>query len=169
MQDERVKRFAEYLEGLVQHHDREALAILKRSLAFSPGSDPRSFRYVERWTVGTDEWKREAFYLIAGIFALHPVSGTTPLPEALADIYRRTEKKSLEARFLALLDSDRDQLPDRLRRVIALIPDGVGIDWAQLTDDLLRWFVPGRTVQRVWARQFYRGISQVTDEEEGKA
>lgn len=163
---ERVERFVGYLEELAERRDRAALATLKRSLAFSPGSDLRSFRYVEPWVVDSEERARETFYLVAGLFALHPVSGDVRLPEALADVYRRNEKRSLEARFLALLDSDLDQLPDRLRRIMPLLPDGVGIDWVELMSDLLYWFKPERTVQRAWARQFYRRTSQGPDEQE---
>lgn len=163
---DKVERFVGYLEKLAERRDRAALATLKRSLAFPPGSDPRSFRYVEPWVVDTEEWARATFYLVAGLFALHPVSGDVRLPEALADVYRRNEKRSLEARFLALLDSDLDQLPDRLRRIMPLLPDGVGIDWVELTSDLLYWFKPERTVQRAWARQFYRRTSQGPDEQE---
>ncbi|MGE5578407.1 MAG: type I-E CRISPR-associated protein Cse2/CasB [Bacillota bacterium] len=165
MERARSEGFVAYLKELAERRDRGALATLRRSLAFPPGSDPRSFRYVEPWVVDAEGWDRQTFYLVAGLFAIHPVGGDTSLPEALADVCRRDEKKGVEARFLALLDSDLDQLPDRLRRIMALLPDGMGINWAGLTSDLLRWFNPQRTVQRAWARQFYRRTSQASDEQ----
>jgi CRISPR system Cascade subunit CasB len=66
---------------------------------------------------------------------------------------------STERRFIALLDADRDQLPHRLRQMVALIK-GFPLDWDSLLRDLLGWTVPEKPVQNRWARDFYRNTTQ---------
>jgi len=154
--------FIQFLERLSTSRNRRALAELKRSLAFAPGAYWPAYPYVEPFVSGLDGWSREAHYVVAGLFAVHPmVVAERTLARALGDKFRTKGVGSLEARFLALLDSDRDQIGDRLRRAVVLVADR-GLDWAQLLRDLVRWFHPLRFVQERWAREFYQ-VAAATD------
>ena len=161
MSETKAERFLRALSELVEQEDRGALAVLKRSLAFKPGTYVPAFRYVEPFVRSEDGWPREVYYLTAGLFALWPTEGSQTLSEALARVFRRRQSASIEARFLALLDADRDQLPDRLRRAVSLVrAERVGLDWSRLLSDLVDWFRPDRRVQREWARAFYRAAAE---------
>ena len=171
MNETKASAFIQRLASLAddKRKDRAALAMLRRSLAFEPGSHVPSFPVVEPWLDREEGWQREVYYLVAGLFALDPRQGPLSFAEAMAALYRRRQSGSIEARFLALLDADRDQLPDRLRRCVYLIrtEEGPGLDWAALLSDLLGWFHPDHPVQRRWARMFYRSI-QEGDETQSK-
>ena len=167
---ERYMQFVAFLRRL----DRKALAELRRSLAFDPGTYPRVFPYVEPFI--SRESERRGFYLLAGLFALHPDGGAgagekTSLGDAVAHLYaQRDRNTSIEQRFITLLDADRDQLPHRLRQMISLLKaEQIPVDWEQLLSDLLYWASERHTVQQRWARDFYRvtepAIDNVTEKE----
>lgn len=151
--------FLEHLRGLKS--DRGAMAALRRSLSFAPGElgDVRSYSYVEPFAQGESERRRRMYYLVAGLFALHPEEDEQTLPEALAALAAAESlSSSLELRFRALLDSDDDQLPDRLRRLVTYLRSkNLGLNYQRLLDDLLWWDHPDKRVQRRWARAFYGG------------
>lgn len=132
-----------------------ARAALRRSLAFALGAYPPAMPYVEPWVKGEEGWRREAHYLVAALYALkdgeHQPGRT--LAQALRQAKESRNSESLEKRFLALLDADRDQIAYRLRQAVGLVEGG--LDFAQLLDDLLFWFHPERRVQARWAREFY--------------
>ena len=167
MTDNKPARFIEHLQKLQE--DRGAMAALRRILASDPRQalDARAYRYVEPFAEGESEWRRAMYYLVAGLFALHPQQGQQTLAEALADLWlQEKQPPSTEARFLALLDSDTDQLPDRLRRAVAYLRSkNKGLDYQRLLSDLLQWRVPERRVQHRWARQFYRTSQQKAEEQ----
>lgn len=152
------KRFLEVLEGLRSGREwTRARAVLRRSLAFDPGGYPPAMPYVEPFlqSAGNEGWRREAHYLVAGLFALKDgehKEGRT-LARALWEAKQARQSDSLEKRFLALLDADRDQIAHRLRQAVGLVEGG--LDFAQLLEDLLHWFDPRRRVQARWAREFY--------------
>lgn len=148
-----------------------ARAALRRSLAFPPGAYPRAMPYVEPFLAKRD-WRqeeREAYYLVAALYALkdgaHQVGRT--LAQALALRKNATGSASVEKRFLALLEADRDQIAFRLRQAVALVEGG--IDFARLLDDLLRWFSPERHVQARWAREFYGAEASEEEKKEVEA
>ena len=62
---------------------------------------------------------------------------------------------STEGRFINLLDADSDQLPYRLRQMIALLKDQT-IDFEDLVKGLLYWNDDRKRTQNTWARDFYR-------------
>ena len=67
-------------------------------------------------------------------------------------------QESLDRRFGALLDARREDLPYRLRQIVALVSaQSVGVRYDRLLADLLRWDAPDRTVQRAWAREYWTG------------
>ena len=156
------ERFVERLERLkAQKAWTPARAALRRSLAFPPGAYPKAMPYVEPF-VREEGWKREAHYLVAALYALK--DGEHQKGRTLARALREKAQgsDSVEKRFLALLDADRDQIAFRLRQAVGLVEGG--LDFAQLLDDLLRWFGPERRVQARWAKEFY-GVSEEAKEE----
>ncbi len=152
MQTDRSDRFMAHLREL----DRGALAELRRSLAFAPGAHVPAFRYVESFAP-QGRLRRAAYYLTAGLYALHPthVEGRD-FGWSVRELQRRHESESTEARFLALLDSDSEQLPNRLRQMVSLVKSHeVGVDWGRMLADVLQWGHPDRYVQIRWAQSFY--------------
>ncbi len=151
--------------------ERAELAELRRSLAFDPGAHPPTYRTVENFAMhAKSRLENDAYYLVAGLFAL--VERPDPdrrapvfekprnLGQSIAELYvARQKTKSVEDRFIALLDADSEQLPYRLRQMIALLRDAAVIDWQTLLNDLRYWNLEDKPVQRRWAQAFYRHIS----------
>lgn len=165
------ERFINYLNELADNEDRAALAALRRSLGKSPGEAAEAHRYVlrfnpERW----DEW---AYYLIAGLFAMHPESwrkaeGDKRLTNFGASFTWMKSKadsdSSIERRFVALLDCHEDDLADHLRHAVSLLRSKeTPVDWLQLLRDLRNWNHEDRFVQRNWARAFWGGNQSEDD------
>lgn len=71
---------------------------------------------------------------------------------------------STEHRFISLLDADGDQLPHRLRQMIALLKD-YAIDFDALHKGLLYWNDDQKRTQNTWARDFYRNINHEMETE----
>ena len=135
--------------------DRAAVACLRRSLSFPPGEWPRAFPYIEPLVSGAGGWRRRMFYLAAGLWAsANERNGSTSFGEAVGEYMRQTRSESIEKRFIALLESDTEQCPHRLRRMCDLLKD-VPVDFASLLDGLLLWNLPGKKVQWRWAKDFY--------------
>lgn len=162
---EHAQSFITYLIGL-KDGDRGAFAHLKRSLGFDPGSYPRAYPYVERF-VGADRHvndpRRLAMYLVAGLYALHPMHHEgVSFAGAWGRIGRARDSTSIEQRFIALLGAEPESLPTLLRQAVSLLAaDGVGFDYASLLDDLTRWLDPFKPeardqLRQRWARDFYR-------------
>jgi CRISPR system Cascade subunit CasB len=153
----------EFLEG-ISAKDSKVRAVLKRSVAFEPGSYPPAFPYVEH-RLGNDDnnWKRKVFYLISGLWALQRREAQgykQTLPSACKASYLKSDKSpSLEKRFITLLDSDEEQIAYRLRQMVSLLKD-YPIDFDNLLKDLLSWNHPDKWVQIKWAKEFYKGASE---------
>lgn len=163
MQD-KTACFLEHLRNL--KGDRQAMALLRRALAFDPAepADVRVYGYVEPFAQSEPNRRRRMYYLVAGLFALHPEEDERPLPEALAALVADEGLgPALELRFRSLLGSDDDQLPERLRRLVTYLRSkNRGLNYGQLLDDLLRWDRPDKSVQRRWARAFYGSVGVTT-------
>lgn len=151
------------IESLEERSKKESKvrAILKRSLAFDPGTYPPAFPYVE-YRLSSDDynWKRTVYYLISGVWALHwrerTEKSSLSFPEACRKLYfDKDESTSIERRFITLLDSDEDQLAYRLRQMISLLKD-YAIDFNLLQNDLISWNHPEKFVQIKWAKVFYQ-------------
>lgn len=159
--------FIKHLDKL-KEHDRGAIAALRRSLGFAPGSYVPAFQSIERFSARHDDtpWRRQALYLMAGLYALHPEHAVQQsLAAALAHVMVKRKSPSIEKRFLALLATEPEELPDHLRQVVSLLAaDKAPLDYGALLDDLSRWLRPGafedrdRLRQR-WARDFYRAAA----------
>jgi CRISPR system Cascade subunit CasB len=157
-----MSAFIEWLEKL-NEKDTKVRAVLRRSLAFEPGQYPSAYPYVEPFVGEKDSmWKRQMLYLVAGLWAMHWREGRsgTPMPigKACAAYQEESKSTSTERRFITLLDSDGDQLPHRLRQIIALLKEQA-IDFDKLQEGLIYWNDDQKSTQNAWARDFYKNMS----------
>lgn len=158
--------FIDWLEGL-NEKDTRVRAVLRRSLAFDPGQYVAAYPYVEPFVKNEDKsWRREMHYLVAGVWAAHWRDGQTgqrmSVGQACAAYQLASGSASTERRFIALLDSEPDQLPHRLRQIIALLKEQ-RIDFDALLTGLLYWSDDQKRTQNAWARDFYRNKNQETE------
>ena len=157
--------FIEWLEGL-NEKDTKVRAVLRRSLAFGPGKFVAAYPFVEPFVGDGDNSRRESLYLVAGLWAAHRREGETGQPmsfgKACATHQIASGSTSTERRFIALLDADRDQLPNRLRQMIALLKEQA-IDFDGVLKGLLYWDDDEKRTQNTWARDFYRILNRETD------
>ncbi len=149
--------FIDYLVALKSREDRRKLAVLKRAISFPPGTYIRAFPIIEPWVRSIVSKERELFYLVASLFALHRGghSDKQTFPEVIGR-YVASQKgsKTIENRFLALLDASDDELNVMLRRLVAIV-DEQSFDWKNLLSHLRFWYHPDKFVQMRWARKFY--------------
>jgi CRISPR system Cascade subunit CasB len=160
--------FIDWLEKL-NASDTRGRAVLRRSLAFAPGEFPPAYPYVEPFMKDEDRtWRREVHYLVAGLWAAHWREGRTGAPQsfgrACAAHQLASGSTSTERRFITLLDADRDQLPHRLRQMVALLKEQP-IDFGDILNGLLYWNDDRKRTQNAWARAFYRTLNQETQSE----
>lgn len=156
-------RVIERLEQLAAR-DTAVVSTLRRSLSFEPGQYVPAFPIIEPLLYDASEARRWTVYLVAGLWATaqRRAQGTgQPLALALRRMAsgRRggDTSSSVDLRFTSLLDSDRDELPYRLRQVVSLInSDQQAIDWPVLLADLSAWGAESRYVQQRWAAQYWR-------------
>lgn len=166
-----MNRFIEWLEKL-NEKDTKVRAVLRRSLAIDPGCYVPAYPYIEPFIKDEDnQWRRNMFYLVAGLWAMHWREGRVGMPipigEACAVFDKEKRNKarqddkrkmtSTEKRFVTLLDADTDQLQHRLRQMIALLKEQP-IDFGGLLNGLIDWKDDRKRIQNAWAREFYRDI-----------
>jgi len=163
-----MSEFIEWLEGL-NEKDTRVRAVLRRSLAFNPGEYIPAYPYVEPFVKNeANSWRREMHYLVAGLWATHCREGQAEqrmsVGKASAAYQLARGSTSTERRFIALLDSDHDQLPHRLRQMIALLKE-YPIDFDALLNGLLKWIDEQKPTQTGWARAFYWNMNQKSETE----
>ncbi len=159
-----MSKYIAWLEDM-NARDTKVRAELRRSLAFDPGKHIPAFPYVEPFLKGEAEgWRRQMHYLVAGLWAAHwreARTGTaTPLAQACALHQIEGGSASTERRFIHLLDADPEQLPHRLRQMVALL-NARPIDFQPLLKDLLYWNSDEKRTQNAWARAFYRTLNPI--------
>jgi CRISPR system Cascade subunit CasB len=160
--------FIEWLESL-NEKDTKVRAVLRRSLAFDPGAFVPAYPYVEPFLQDADNsWRRKMLYLVAGVWAAHWRKGRNGAPlsigRACAAYQTAGGSTSTERRFINLLDADCDQLPHRLRQMIALLKEQA-IDFDDLLKGLVYWNDDQKRIQNAWARDFYRTLNYETANE----
>lgn len=159
-----MSEYIAWLEDL-NARDTKVRAVLRQSLAFDPGTHIPAFPYVEPFLKGEAEgWRRQIHYLVAGLWAAHWREGragtAASLAKACALHQLASGSASTERRFIHLLDADREQLPHRLRQMVALLNEQP-IDFQSLLNDLLYWNQSDKKVQNTWARAFYRTLNPI--------
>jgi CRISPR system Cascade subunit CasB len=163
----RTESFITYLNELERKEDRAALAALRRSLGKSPGEAANAHRHILRFN--PPHYEEKAWYLVAGLFALHPKDwsraegkeGATNFGASFARLNHLSESGSLEKRFVALLNSHEDDLSEHLRHAVSLLKTrDIPVNWLQLLRDLRNWNHANRFVQRQWARAFWGGVAE---------
>ncbi len=156
MSEESYKHpFVEYLEKHAD--DRAMLADLRRGLGRRPGESPTMFPYVIPFV---SHWREEPdLYLIASLFALHPLSTYQgnmgdhlhAYAQALGDAAATTR------RFTQLMRQRRDSLDTPLRQHIAMLKSKeIPVNWHQLIRDLRWWDDDERRVQKQWANAYWK-------------
>lgn len=169
-----TQKFIRHLQH-IKERDRGALAILRRSLSFEPGAYPAAYPYVERY-VPQDRHAQDSFrlalYVVAGLYASHPVQSEQSFAGSLGELLRKRESPSLEKRFVALLGADPENLADYLRQSVSLLAsEAIGCDYAALTNDVAIWLDPRidpdrrDAVRQRWARDFYRHAQPFSEPE----
>lgn len=145
--------------GELAERDSSVVATLRRSVAFDPGMFAPAFPIIEPVVSGQPEWRRRNAYLVAGLWALgqRRASGAAlQMAVALRRVGSGTSSSGIALRFTALLDSDADELPHRLRQAVSLVnSQQIAIDWPRLLEDVNAWGADSRFVQRRWARDFW--------------
>lgn len=149
--------FVLHLEELRQRGDRGALAALRRGLGRPPGTVPDMYPHVLPWA--RDRWREDACYLVGSLFALHSEGREEGNMGTAFAIMRSRDTKaseSLERRFIALLNSHRDELATHLRSAVSLLKaKDVPVNWHRLLRDILYWDHESHFIQQNWAREFW--------------
>lgn len=157
--------FIEMLEELYHRNDRAALAALRRGLGRAPGEAMEAYRYIARFAAQiNNRRKEESLHLVATLFGLYPSASrggddwiTTNLGASLRELRSKLESEGVERRFIALLNSHRDELATHLRQIISLLKSkDVTLNWLHLLRDINRWDADERRAQREWAKAFWR-------------
>lgn len=161
--------FIEWLEKL-NEQDTKVRAVLRRGLAFDPGQFVHAYPYVEPFVKNEgNSWRREMHYLVASLWAAHWREGRTgsflSIGRASATHQLKSGSASTEHRFISLLDADPDQLPHRLRQMIAQLKEQ-DIDFDALLNGLLNWNDEQKRTQNTWARDFYRTLNHDTSNQQ---
>ncbi len=160
-------RFSQALYGLSLRSARgdgdarAQLARLRRTLG-RRGVEPAAFREVGVFLRDVPPDERDAYLLVAALYALHAGRSDAPWKAAVGSSFgascgvARGRSVSMDLRFSALLDAHPDSLPYRLRQAVALLAAAdVGVRYDVLVEDLLDWDNPRRTVQRRWAEAYW--------------
>lgn len=157
-EERRNEPFIEYLEK--HRDDRAMLAELRRGLGRNPAEAPSMFPYIVPF-IGTSTYaNREAnFYLIASLFALHPVSAKSGnMGDHLRGLAQNLgDDAATTRRFVQLLNQHREALVTPLRQHISLLKSKeIGVNWHQLFYDLTYWDHDDRFVQKQWAGAYWQ-------------
>lgn len=178
-------RLASALEQMADEaaRDRGKLAALRKGLGEPDGWHPAVAMVVDPVIGGYELYPEQenALYLAASLFSLHPqvrsrAAGerSYTLMDALNTLVRQRVEEgegalddmraSLDRRVIALLNADREDLPNHLRYTISLLRGTeIPVDWAQLMRDINDWTAPDRRVQRAWARAWWRAPAWVRE------
>ena len=172
------------LERLRDNKDRARLASLRRGLGQQPGTVLEASRVIEHILDEDDPpWVADTLYVIAPLFAFHSASHKGDRRKDMGDHFRalfdRDEEPppNVERRFLALLSSEPDDLPDTLRQAVSLLKSKeISVNWHRLFDDVQKWLdrrpegdEKRKSVRLRWSRNFWRLSSQKTGSDSQQA
>lgn len=69
----------------------------------------------------------------------------------------KDSRQRVDRRFISLLDADHALVFEHLRHNVSLLAShDIPVNWVRLGNDLLRWNDEERSVQRRWARSYWR-------------
>lgn len=163
--------FIGYLESVLKRDDRAVLAHLRRGLGKEAGTAMEMFPYIARFVQTKFRSEENAYFLVASLFGLYPTNSWKSdekynnLGKSLS--FLKEESDSIEKRFVALLNSDEEDLPNHLRQIISLLKSKEKpINWFQLLKDIKNWSHEDRYVQRNWAKGFWGNSSTNTENAE---
>ena len=152
--------FITYLKSLAESDNRGPLAALRRGLGQPPGIVAEMYRYVVPWLPeNVSDSQEAAYYLVASLFAFHPVSSSqgnmgTHMAKTRSLI---GSDEAIDRRFTALLAAHPEDLPVYLRQAVSYLKSNdIPVNWNKLMSDLQRWGNPDRIVQKSWAGEFWR-------------
>lgn len=153
--------FMEYLLSLKPEQNKGVLARLRRGLGQPPSLDIGMYPLID-WYIRDDQketWRGKVHYLVAAMYASHPshtdekLNFGQHLAKAAAQL---SDLVPTEKRFLALLNTDEDDLYRRLPDFVGLLKrKEIPVNWEELFKDLCYWSSPTREVQRHWANGFW--------------
>lgn len=151
--------------GALSSLDRGRLAELRRAVGTKLGQSGSAMRVFYPLLPDPVEQplNQNAAYLIATLYPFNQKSFTGNLGQSMRALIA-TGSDSIAKRMVIILESGLDwqaegggELPFRLRQAVKLLKSKeIGVDWAQLLDDLGRWNSPSKVVQRQWAEAFFR-------------
>jgi CRISPR system Cascade subunit CasB len=153
-QQQRVDEFITALERL----DNAGRARLKRNAGRSLHEARDVHRIFYRALPYEVAGREEAIYFL--VATLYPLADSRndqrSLGATLRAVRQSRASESIDRRFQALLDSNSENLPFRLRQAVRLAAaSDQSIDWRRLLNDLLNWDHPDRYVQLQWARDYF--------------
>lgn len=160
------------LERLRERDDRTTLASLRRGMGQPPGTVLETTRVVDHMLDEDDpDWVRDTLYIIGPLFAHHPLSETgnrwkSNMGSHFRGLFADNEDPppNVERRFMALLASEPDDLPDGLRQAITLLKaKDVPVNWRNLFDDVQQWLdrrsegeAKRQDIRLRWSQRFWR-------------
>lgn len=147
--------FITYLEE--HREDRAMLAELRRGLGREPGEASGMFPYVLPFV--HEQWQESSLYLIASLFALHPVSAAGGNMGDHLRTYANEvgDDAATTRRFVQLLNLHRAALDSPLRQHISLLKaKDIPVNWHDLLSALYGWNHPDRYIQKGWASSYWR-------------
>jgi CRISPR system Cascade subunit CasB len=165
--------FVKLLRGFAGQKDRQALAVLRRSLSQRPGEDLAPYRYIGALLPDHDPRSERIHCLVAGLFALAPSEDRTDsednaaprqwwsLGRTLAEHCKQEPhvRNGVERRLAALLNAHTDDMAEHLRHLVTLLgPAAARINWLMLLEQLHAWDSMDRWVQRRWAKDFWGSL-----------
>ena len=148
-------RFIDFLYRFERDNDRGAVAKLRRCLGREETPTPEAMRVLGPF-LSEYETKVHDLFLVAALFASHSQLGGKNRGNFGKSFRDVGDHDSAQKRFTALLDSNREDLPHRLRQAVSLAKSkSVPLDWLQLLRDLGNWEHPDRFVQFNWAKGYW--------------
>lgn len=113
-------------------------------------------------------YHEELYFMVATLY--HPDTAKNgddyrDFGTAIRNIRTEGNATGLDKRFAVLLDADQEQLPFRLRQLVQRIKAEKMkvIDWTKLLQDLIQWDHPDRHVQKRWAKSYFSGLTNQSD------
>ena len=153
--EQREYALIKHLRTLKQQGNRASLAALRRGLSTPDSAEV--LREVLPYVSSQYAQDESMYILVAALFTTH---SEETLGQSLGSAMRRvnesSESGSIEQRFVALLDADREQVTVHLRHAIQLCQSrNIGLDYNLLLRHMLLWNAPQRWTQLQWAREFW--------------